>query len=69
MLKALLEKMEKEREAKQLSRRARLSRVVCHQNAWEKLLKYYNLIDRSHSIYTMALLLHPQYHKHYFDSH
>ena len=59
VLEALLEKMEKGREAKQLSRRARSSRAVCHQNTWEKLLKYYNLIDRSHSIYVTALLLYP----------
>ena len=69
VLEALLEKMEEGREAEQSSRRARSSRAVCHQNAWEKLLKYYNLTDRSHSIYATALLLHPQHRKHYFDSH
>jgi hypothetical protein len=46
VLEALLEKMEEGREAEQLSRRARSFRAICHQNAWEKLLKYYNLTDR-----------------------
>lgn len=39
-----------------------------HQLAWEKLNKYYNLTDVAHGIYGAALLLHPSFRKHYFDS-
>ena len=59
VLEALLEKMEEGRSEEQSSRRARSVRAMQHQNAWEKLTKYYNLTDRSHSIYAAALLLHP----------
>lgn len=69
VLEALLEKMEEGRNAEQTSRRGRSVRAMQHQNAWEKLTKYYNLTDRSHSIYATALLLHPSHRKHYFNSH
>jgi hypothetical protein len=69
VLEALLEKMEEGRGGEQSNRRAKSIRAISHQNAWEKLLKYYNLTDRSHSIYATALLLHPSHRKHYFDHH
>ena len=69
VLEALLEKMEEGRGGEQNSRRGRSIRAMCHQNAWEKLVKYYNLTDCSHSIYATALLLHPQHRKNYFDRH
>ena len=43
--------------------------MVAHQNAWEKLNKYYAVTDLSHSIYDAAVLLHPSYRKHFFDYH
>src|SRR5665213_1142249 len=41
--------------------------IVCHQNAWVKLTKYYNLTDSSHSIYAAAVLFNPAHRKTYFD--
>jgi hypothetical protein len=40
---------------------------VAYQNAWQKLHKYYNLTDQSHSIYAAAVLFHPSCRKAYFD--
>ena len=42
--------------------------AVAHQNAWDKLKKYYNLTDRTH-IYAAALLFNPTQRIKYFDSH
>jgi hypothetical protein len=41
--------------------------AIAYQNAWEKLSKYYNKTDNSHSIYAAATLLHPSYRKQYYD--
>jgi hypothetical protein len=40
---------------------------VAYQNAWQKLDKYYNLTDQSHSIYAAAILFNPSCRKAYFD--
>jgi hAT family C-terminal dimerisation region len=69
VLEALLEKMEEGRQEQETLRRAKSYLAMAHQNAWEKLNKYYNLTDNSHQIYAAALLLHPSYRKHYFDHH
>ena len=45
------------------TRNARDPLVVTYQNAWEKLLKYYGLTDDAHSIYAVAILLHPSHRK------
>ena len=34
---------------------------MAFNNTWDKLIKYYNLIDNYYSIYTAALLLYPTY--------
>jgi hypothetical protein len=41
--------------------------AVAYQNAWAKLLKYYELTDEAHGIYGAALLLHPSYRKAFFE--
>jgi hypothetical protein len=41
---------------------------VAYQNAWDKLQKYYNKTDEAHAIYGAAILLHPTYRRHYFDT-
>lgn len=40
---------------------------VAHQNAWEKLRKYYKKTDICPEIYGAALLLHPCHRRTYFD--
>ena len=42
---------------------------MAYQNVWEKLQKYYELIDDAHPIFAAAILLHPSHRKHYFDHH
>ena len=39
---------------------------VAYRTAWKKLDKYYKKIDETHQIYGAAILLYPQYRKHYF---
>ena len=41
--------------------------LVCYQSAWEVLLKYNNLTDKSHEIYAAAALLNPCMRKRYFQ--
>ena len=41
--------------------------VIAYQNTQEKLSKYYNKTDNSHSIYAATTLLHPSYRKQYYD--
>jgi hypothetical protein len=41
--------------------------VITYQNVWEKLRKYYELTNDTHSIYAAAILLHPSYRKQYFN--
>jgi hypothetical protein len=41
--------------------------AVAYQNAWEKLNKYYNITDDSHSIYAAATLFNPACRKAYYD--
>jgi hypothetical protein len=43
--------------------------AVAHQNAWEKLTKYYNKTDDCHLIYAAATLLNPKHRKAFFDRH
>ena len=43
--------------------------MVAHQNAWQKLNKYYTITDLSHSIYGAAILVHPSSGKSFFDLH
>lgn len=62
ILEVLLGLMEAGREAAGSSPLA-----VAHQNAWDKLNKYYNKTDTSHEIYGAATLLHPARRKAYFD--
>ena len=40
---------------------------VAYQNAWEKLTKYYKKSDETYAIYAAAVLLYPQFRKHYFQ--
>ena len=41
-----------------VARNARDPLAIAYQNAWAKLLKYYELTDKAHSIYAAAILLH-----------
>ena len=51
------------------ARRPKLPLSVAFNNAWDKLIKYYNLTDNCHGIYAATLLLHPTYRKRYFDTY
>jgi hAT family C-terminal dimerisation region len=39
---------------------------VCYQNAWEVLLEYYEITDKSYEIYAAATLFNPCFRKEYF---
>lgn len=41
---------------------------VAYHTAWKKLDKYYQKINETHQIYGAAILLYPQYRKHYFQN-
>jgi hypothetical protein len=42
--------------------------TVARQNAYDKLNKYYNLSDKSHTLYAAATLFCPEQRMHYFDT-
>jgi hAT family C-terminal dimerisation region len=67
LLEALLQAMEDGRKREVEAGRPKSPLSVAFNNAWDKLIKYYNLTDNSHGIYAAALLLHPTYQKRYFD--
>jgi hAT family C-terminal dimerisation region len=66
-LEALLSYMEEGRHTLDSRKKGKTPLAMAYQNAWEKLTKYYNMTDDSHSIYAAATLLHPAYRKTYFD--
>ena len=68
-LGVLLERMEQGLNQTIADRNPRDPLAIAYQNAWEKLLKYYGLTDKAHSIYAAAILLHPSHRKQYFDYH
>ena len=43
--------------------------TIAHQNAWDKLTKYYNKTDECHLIYAAATLFNPKQRKAFFDKH
>jgi hypothetical protein len=67
VLEALLAAMEKGLPLN--GRRSRQPTVleVAHQNAWDKLKKYYELTDACPEIYGAALLFHPCHRQTYFN--
>ena len=66
-LEGLLGIMEAGRYDLDSQNRGKTPLAIAYQNAWEKLSKYYNKTDASHSIYAAATLLHPSYRKQYYD--
>lgn len=67
-LEGLLTKMEKGTAAATSNQRSRPTPLeIAHQNAWEKLRKYYSLTDVCPEIYGAGLLLHPCHRRTYFD--
>ena len=67
LLECLLGLMEDGRATLEASGQGTSPLAVAHQNAWEKLNKYYNKTDSSHEIYAASTLLHPGHRKAYFD--
>jgi hypothetical protein len=67
IIEALMEVMEQGQQRYKSIGRKVSPLEVAHQNAWQKLYKYYNLTDQSHSIYAAAILFHPSCRKAYFD--
>lgn len=41
---------------------------IAHQNAWDKIRKYYEKTDDCHEIYAAGLLFHPCHRRAYFDN-
>lgn len=68
IIEALLAVMEQGRLDHKSTGRKASPMEVAHQNAWQKLHKYYNITDSSHSIYAAAVLFHPSCRKAYFDT-
>jgi hypothetical protein len=66
-LEGLLSFMEAGRHDLDSRQQGKTPLAIAYQNAWEKLIKYYNKTDDSHSIYAAATLLHPSFRKKYFD--
>jgi hypothetical protein len=66
-LEALLSEMEDGRRRLEQAGRGQTPLAVAYQNAWEKLNKYYNITDDSHSIYAAATLFNPARRQDYFD--
>lgn len=66
-LEALLSAMEDGQKRVNEAGRGTSPLAVAYQNAWEKLNKYYNITDDSHSIYAAATLFNPTCRKAYYD--
>jgi hypothetical protein len=66
-LEALLSEMEDGRRRLEEVGKGQTPLAVAYQNVWEKLNKYYNITDDSHSIYAAATLFNPARRQDYFD--
>jgi hypothetical protein len=69
ILEYLLGDQEKAIQKLKIQGRSKSPLAVAHQNAWEKLKKYYNKTDDSHLIYAAATLFNPKQRKAFFDKH